>query len=137
MRQIKNIILHCTATPQTAKVESIQRYWRDQLKWKSPGYHWLIDANGVAHRLAQDTQVCNGVAGHNSTAIHISYIGGVDETGKPIDNRTEKQRGVMLELVKLYMSKYPGAAVKGHNDFTNMKACPSFKVAAWLKEVGL
>lgn len=137
MRAIKNIILHCTATPQNTKVDSIQRYWRDHLKWKSPGYHWLIGKDGTAHNLATDDKVCNGVAGHNSTAIHISYIGGVDESGKPVDNRTALQRSVMEELVRLYMKKYPDAAVKGHNDFTKMKACPSFKVSDWLKEIGL
>lgn len=137
MRAIHNIILHCTATPQNTKVDSIQRYWRDHLKWKSPGYHWLISKDGTAHNLATDDKVCNGVAGHNSTAIHISYIGGVDESGKPVDNRTPLQRSVMEELVRLYLKKYPGAAVKGHNDFTKMKACPSFKVSDWLKEIGL
>jgi N-acetylmuramoyl-L-alanine amidase len=137
MRAIHNIILHCTATPQSATVDSIQRYWREHLKWKSPGYHWLISKDGTAHNLATDAQVCNGVAGHNSTAIHISYIGGVDEGGKPLDNRTDKQLSVMEELVRMYIKKYPGAAVKGHNDFTRMKACPSFKVSDWLKEIGI
>lgn len=137
MRAINNIILHCTATPQSAKVDSIQRYWREHLKWKSPGYHWLISKDGTAHNLATDDKICNGVAGHNSTAIHISYIGGVDDSGKPVDNRTALQRSVMEELVRLYIKKYPGAAVKGHNDFTKMKACPSFKVSDWLKEIGL
>ena len=137
MRAIHNIILHCTATPQSAKVDSIQKYWREHLKWKSPGYHWLISKDGTAHNLATDDKVCNGVAGHNSTAIHISYIGGVDESGKPVDNRTALQRSVMEELVRLYLKKYPGASVKGHNEFTKMKACPSFKVSDWLKEIGL
>lgn len=137
MRAIHNIILHCTATPQNTKVDSIQRYWRDHLKWKSPGYHWLISKDGTATNLATDDKVCNGVAGHNANAIHISYIGGVDESGKPVDNRTPLQRSVMEELVRLYLKKYPGAVVKGHNDFTKMKACPSFKVSDWLKEIGL
>lgn len=137
MRAIHNIILHCTATAQSVRVESIQRYWREHLKWKSPGYHWLIGKDGTAHNLASDDKICNGVAGHNSTAIHISYIGGVDERGKPVDNRTPEQVSKMEELVRLYMKKYPGVAVKGHNDFTKMKACPSFKVSDWLKEIGL
>jgi N-acetylmuramoyl-L-alanine amidase len=137
MRRIDNIILHCTATNQNTTVESIQRYWRDTLKWKSVGYHLLIQPNGVPVRLAEDKQVCNGVAGHNANSIHISYIGGIDSKGKPFDNRTQSQRETMRTLVESYMKMYPNAKVRGHNDFTNLKACPSFKVSQWLKEVGL
>ena len=38
MRQIKYLVVHCTATPQTTTVGSIQRYWQDKLKWKANGY---------------------------------------------------------------------------------------------------
>jgi N-acetylmuramoyl-L-alanine amidase len=138
MRNINWIILHCTATNQNTTVESIQRYWREVLKWtKAPGYHLLIQPNGVPVRLAEDKQVCNGVAGHNANSIHISYIGGIDSKGKPFDNRTQSQRETMRTLVESYMKMYPNAKVRGHNDFTNLKACPSFKVSQWLKEVGL
>jgi N-acetylmuramoyl-L-alanine amidase len=137
MRRIDNIILHCTATHQNTTVESIQQYWRNTLKWKSVGYHLIIQPNGVPVRLAEDKQVCNGVAGHNANSIHISYIGGIDSKGKPLDNRTQSQRETMRTLVESYMKMYPNAKVRGHNDFTNLKACPSFKVSQWLKEVGL
>jgi N-acetylmuramoyl-L-alanine amidase len=138
MRQIKYIVLHCTATPQTATVEAIQKYWRSSLGWKSPGYHHIIPASGNPVRLAEDEQICNGVKGFNSNAIHISYIGGVDEKNKPTDNRTASQRGHMLALVNHYKALYPAAEVKGHRDFPNVKkACPSFDVATWLKSIGL
>jgi N-acetylmuramoyl-L-alanine amidase len=137
MRQIQYIVLHCTATPQNTAVASIQRYWREVLKWKSPGYHRIIDATGKVHKLAEDSQVCNGVAGHNSKSIHISYIGGVDANNKPLDNRTMGQRSAMEALVREYKAKYPGAKVCGHNDFTKLKACPSFDVASWLRSVGI
>ena len=135
MRNIKNIVLHCTATPQSAKIENIQRYWRDHLKWKSPGYHRIIQPDGTVVKLAEDSTICNGVAGHNSVSIHISYIGGVgDDNRTPLDNRTQAQIASMVALVKEYKAKYPGARVCGHRDFPGVaKACPSFDVAAWLK----
>jgi N-acetylmuramoyl-L-alanine amidase len=128
VRNILNIIIHCTATPQTAKVESIKRYWKEKLKWRSPGYHIIIEPNGNAVRLAPDTAVCNGVAGHNATSLHVSYIGGVDASGKPADNRTQAQKATLKRVLQEWKKLYPGAKVKGHNDFTNAKACPSFKV---------
>ena len=138
MRRIDYIVLHCTATHQNATVESIKKYWRENLKWRSMGYHVLIQPNGIPVRLAADSEVCNGVKGYNANSIHISYIGGIDSKGRPFDNRTQSQRETMRTLVDSYMKMYPNAKVLGHRDFKGVaKACPSFDVATWLKEVGL
>jgi N-acetylmuramoyl-L-alanine amidase len=136
MRQISNIVIHCTATPQTTTVASIQSHWRNVLKWKNPGYHLIILPDGSFKRLAPDEAICNGVAGHNSNSIHISYIGGVDAKNNPIDNRTEAQKKTMLTLIRTMQSRYPNARVLGHRDFPNVrKACPSFDVRAWLNSL--
>ena len=138
MRRIDNIVLHCTATPQGTRVESILAYWRNTLKWRNVGYHFLIEANGRVHALAPIEQVTNGVAGHNSNSIHISYIGGVDSNGRAVDNRTPQQRKEMLRLVREMRAKFPTARIRGHRDFPNVrKECPSFDVARWLREVGV
>ena len=137
MRRIDYIVLHCTATNQIVTIESIKSYWKNVLKWKKPGYQLIIQPNGTPVRLAPDSQVCNGVAGHNANSIHISYIGGIDSKGRPFDNRTQSQRETMRTLVDSYMKMYPNAKVLGHRDFGANKACPSFDVATWLKEVGL
>jgi N-acetylmuramoyl-L-alanine amidase len=150
MREIKHIVIHCTATPQTATVASIQRYWREVLKWKSPGYHRLIESKGLKHRLAPDEAICNGVAGFNKNSLHVSYIGGVDGNGKPIDNRTELQKSALYEIVHIWAEKYPDAKIMGHRDFSRdlnrdgvlqpsewAKACPSFDVREWCEQVGL
>lgn len=131
-RTIKNIVLHCTATPQTTTVQSIRNYWKS-IGWKQVGYHWLIDASGKAWELAKDNTKTNGVAGHNVHSIHISYIGGVGDDNKtPLDNRTPEQIATMERLVREYKVKHPNAKVLGHRDFPNVaKACPSFEVAQW------
>ena len=137
MRKVINVVLHCTATAQTATVESIQKYWKENLGWKSPGYHHIIKPSGEVITLASDEQICNGVKGHNSDSIHISYIGGVNGK-KPEDNRTEAQKQAQIMLIKKYKAKYPGIKVCGHRDFPGVaKACPSFDVATWVKSVGL
>lgn len=80
----------------------------------------------------------NGVAGHNANSIHLSYIGGVDKANKPVDNRTTKQKESMIQLITELKAKYPGVIICGHRDFPGVaKACPSFDVKSWLKEVGL
>ena len=128
MRDIKYIVIHCTATQPNTKKEAILSYWKNTLKWKTVGYHRLIDANGVIHELAKFEQITNGVKGFNSESIHFSYIGGIDESGRPKDTRTLKQKESLLYLVKQAKKQFPNAIVQGHKDFKGVaKACPSFE----------
>jgi len=61
MRTITHIVVHCSATGQDAKVEAIQRYWKEKLGWKSPGYHYIIEADGKETQLLTIAQPSNGV----------------------------------------------------------------------------
>lgn len=126
MRRIDWLVIHCTATPQITTVASIQRYWRENLKWRSPGYHFLIEANGTVHNLQPINLPSNGVAGHNANSIHISYIGGVNGQ-RAVDNRTEAQKREILRLLTDLKKQFPNAKIQGHRDFPRVaKACPSF-----------
>ena len=137
MRRIDHIVIHCTATSQSAKVESILAYWKRVRGWKSPGYHIIIKADGEAVRLLDDAKPSNGVAGHNSRIINICYIGGIDvRTGKAKDTRTPEQTATMIRLLKEYKGKHPNATILGHRDFEGVKkACPSFDVRTWLNSI--
>lgn len=135
-RKIKNIVIHCTATPQNTTIQSIRRYWKENLKWKSPGYHYIVEADGLVATLQTETLPTNGVAGHNANSIHISYIGGVTPSNAPIDNRTKNQkesiRSILIELV----AKYPEARILGHRDFPSVqKACPCFDAIEEYKDL--
>lgn len=142
MRVITRIFIHCTATQQSATVDSIKRYWRDVMKWNSPGYHFLIAPDGTVHNLQPIHLPTNGVVGYNANSIHISYIGGVDAKGKPIDNRTPAQVEEMINLISTLRIQFPKAEILGHRDVLQRgtpkwKDCPSFDVKTWLKSVGL
>lgn len=127
MRKIKYIAVHCTATPQTTSISSISNYWKTNLGWKMPGYHFIIKPDGEVVKLLSVDQVSNGVKGFNSETINIAYIGGVDKNGKPIDNRTGAQKAALLNLLELFKTRHPKAVIQGHRDFPNVKkACPSF-----------
>lgn len=132
-RALKYIAIHCTATQPTATVAAIQRYWRDALGWKSPGYHLLIEPNGTIHRLLDFNGIANGVRGFNKETVHISYIGGVDRAGKPLDNRTAAQKKAILECINevIKWSDNKCLIIQGHRDFPNAKkACPCFDAKA-------
>lgn len=133
-RDIKYIVVHCTATPVTATIEAIKKYWRETLKWKNNGYHFILLRDGTVVQITPESKIANGVKGFNEHAIHLSYIGGVDVKGKPIDNRTTAQKEAMFNLIMKLHNCYPNAEIKGHRDFPNVqKACPSFDVKEWLK----
>ncbi len=146
MRTIKFIVVHCTATPPETPIDSIKNYWKKNLGWKNPGYHYIIKRNGDIVRLFPEEKPSNGVKGHNQNSIHISYIGGVDKDGKPIDNRTDAQKHSMFNKLVALSEKYPDATILGHRDLSPdkdgdgiietsewVKHCPSFDVKEWLK----
>lgn len=121
MRDIKYIAVHCTATSQNVKVETILKNWKAK-GWKRPGYHYLIDKDGVIHNLHPEEQFSNGVKGYNMQTINVCYIGGAK-----VDDRTDAQKAIMLGLLKHLKGKYPNAIIQGHRDFPNVaKSCPRF-----------
>ncbi len=135
-RNIKFIVIHCTATPSNTTIESIKRYWKEQRGWgDTPGYHYIIERNGNIVQLLDEKQNSNGVYAHNSACINIAYIGGIDKDGKPMDNRSDAQKHAMFDKIVELTEKYKGVEVLGHRDFPGVKkACPSFDVKKWLSE---
>jgi N-acetylmuramoyl-L-alanine amidase len=122
MRNITHLVVHCTATPKNTTIASIRKYWKEALGWKSVGYHKIVEANGNIVQLAPDSAITNGVQGHNSTSLHVSYIGGKDK-----DDRTIQQRQAIAGVLLEWLKKYPTARICGHRDFPNVtKACPQF-----------
>ena len=65
------------------------------------------------------------------------YAGGVEKDGKtPKDTRTEEQKDALERYVKAFHSSFPDVRIVGHNELA-AKACPSFVVQKWLKEIGI
>lgn len=131
-RAIDEIIVHCAATPEgkTFTVADI-RAWHKQRGWSDIGYHYVVYLDGSIHEgrpIGQQGAHC-GDKGKNKRTIGIVYIGGVTADGKrPKDTRTAEQKAALLWLVKELSSIHPVKKISGHNDYTNKKACPSFKV---------
>ena len=122
MREIKYIVVHCTATDQNTDVDNILNYWKNVLGWKNPGYHYIVDKYGNVFPLMYESGIANGVKGYNRESIHISYIG-----GKHRDDRTEAQKAAIYAMLEELRERYPHAIIQGHRDFPNVaKACPQF-----------
>lgn len=129
MRQIKEIILHCSATAEGRDytVEDIDR-WHKARGWRGIGYHYVIYRDGSVHPGRPVEQIGAHCTGHNADSIGICYIGGLAADNKtPKDTRTPAQIQALRELVVELKKKYPGARVHGHNEFA-AKSCPCFNV---------
>lgn len=140
-REINYIVVHCTATPQDTDVDSILDYWHEGLGWENPGYHVILLPEGGCEKLLALDEISNGVKGHNYESINISYIGGVDEKGNALDNRTYMQKIELVNWLTYLRELYPKAEILGHRDLSPdldgdgevepsewLKECPSFDV---------
>lgn len=84
-----------------------------------------------------DWEITNGAKGYNATSRHIVYAGGVASDGKtPKDTRTSAQKEAMKAYVIDFNKRFPSVKIVGHNELA-AKACPSFDVQKWLKEIGI
>jgi hypothetical protein len=82
-------------------------------------------------------EITNGAKGYNSVSRHVVYSGGLAKDGKtPKDTRTTAQKRAMEEYVKDFHKRFPRVRIIGHNEVA-AKACPSFNVQTWLKEIGI
>ncbi len=119
-RKIKYLVVHCTAGNQKETIEDLLHGFKLR-GWRNPGYHYVVKADGTVVPLLPETSIANGVAGHNAGSIHISYLGGIDSKGKPVDNRTPHQKNALAVSLKILRSKYPDAKILGHRDFSKDK----------------
>lgn len=149
--KLQYLVIHCTATPQGREVtaDDIRRWHTSPPPagrgWRQVGYRRLIHLDGSVSELVANNddnivdpwEITNGVAGKNSISQHWVYAGGVALDGKtPKDTRTQAQKDTLETLVKYFNRRFPTVKIVGHNHFA-AKACPSFDVQAWLKQIGI
>lgn len=126
-RTIKEIIVHCTATPE-GRVETVQsiRNMHKAKGWSDIGYHYLIGLNGERWEGRNVNLIGAHCEGHNSNSIGVCYVGGVDKKMQAKDTRTEKQKYALVALLNDLRKLYPKAKIYGHHDFNKGKSCPCF-----------
>ena len=153
MARLKYLVIHCTATPEGREVTSAAiRHWHtDPVSkggrgWKQVGYTDMIHLDGTVERLVKNNEdanvdpweITNGAKGYNAISRHVVYVGGVDanDMKKARDTRTPKQKEALKRYVLDFHKRFPKVKIIGHCQVAN-KACPSFDVPKWLKEIGI
>lgn len=149
MRKIKRIVLHATSGWNNQITQSIKDYWRKNLGWKQVGYHRLISDDGTIEKLADISEVTNGVAGYNSDSVHIAYKGGLVSVDKGKytygDTRSPAQKEAFFTAIKEVLTELKqyqsidDITIVGHRDLSPdlnkngkieqrewVKVCPTF-----------
>lgn len=138
MREINDLIVHCSATygSQDIGAAEIRRVHVDENGWRDIGYHYVIRRNGDIEEGRPVEQIGAHCKDHNAKSIGICLVGGLEKTcgGKtvPVANfEPEQYKSLHLLLLRLRCD-YPGVSLHGHRDYAN-KDCPCFDVRRWWK----
>lgn len=151
-KELKYLVIHCTATPEGREVTAADiRRWHlsptaaGGRGWRQVGYTDLIHLDGRVERLVDNNEdawvdpweITNGAKGYNAVSRHVVYAGGCARDGKtPKDTRTAAQRQSLGKYVRDFHARHPEVRIIGHNEIA-AKACPSFDVQKWLREIGI
>lgn len=137
MREIKKIIVHCSATRPSMDVGAREiRDWHTKNNgWSDIGYHGVIRRDGTFEPGRSFDTPGAHTSGQNKNSVGICLVGGVGGDNKtPENNFTPAQFETLERTVRELLQKFPEATVHGHNEFA-AKACPSFNVREWWESV--
>lgn len=131
-RNIDQIIVHYTATPQGEEFSNAQiRASHLARGFSDIGYHYVIGLNGEIRPGRSEAIAGAHCIGHNTRSIGVCYVGGCPPRSVKnwqnvgLDTRTPAQKTALLKLLKELKQRYPKATVHGHREFAN-KPCPGF-----------
>lgn len=130
-RPVREIIMHCSATPRgrNVKTDEIRRWHTQERRRTDIGYHFVVELDGSI-RPGRDLRLAGAhTRGRNAASIGICYVGGTEADGSPADTRTDPQRAALKALVNAIRREAGPLPVFGHRDFAP-KACPCFDAAA-------
>lgn len=148
MRFIDRIVLHCSATRVT------KDFTEEQIKsshiargFRTWGYHFYIRKNGDIKEMRPLSQMGAHATGYNASSIGICYEGGLNDSGKPEDTRTDAQKAAILVLLRKLIPEYNIKYLCGHRDLSPdldgngiieewewAKSCPCFCVRSEYQE---
>ena len=148
MRQIKQIIVHCTATRPdwwekktiNEQVKEVEKWHVVDRGWKAIGYHYLIGRNGEVVQGRPIEMIGSHAKGQNKDSIGIALFGGFgsDADDLATEHFTPLQLAAAYDLIRKLQGQYniKNERVIGHNRISS-KACPGFRVQKWLAGMSL
>ena len=147
MRNITDIIVHCSATTPDMDVDAnlIRKWHVEERKWSDIGYHYVIKRDGTiedGRPISKSGAHCRGA---NSNSIGVCLVGGSkrqpDGTIADQFNFTFHQMEALLHFHEEYYTDDNGKQINyadlnwsGHRDHDSLKECPTFDVRAFITD---
>lgn len=140
MRNIKYVVAHCVAAPirhvlgwyteenERILINNMCDYWRNELKWRHCGYHYIAMPSGRIYKLADISHPTNGVRGYNSESVHVAYYGGLTRS----DVTAPMMAAWYIVLHSLGVALR--ARVVRHRDLAN-KNCPNIDAQDFYRDL--
>lgn len=127
--RVQYLVVHCTDTPNHREhtAEDIRR-WHTSPKpdgngWDDIGYHAVIQRDGTIEKGRPENVPGAHERKVNSKSLAVALVGR--------DIFTPQQYTSLHAKLQEWQHQHPGAAVCGHNEFNDYKACPNFNVKDW------
>lgn len=129
MREIKEIIIHCSDTyhDMDIGVDEIRK-WHLARRFKDVGYQFVIRRDGTIEKGREIKENGAHCIGHNAISIGVCFVGGKEGHGGVADNFTIEQMQIGSMLLEDLHRQFPNATFHGHNEFSN-KNCPVFDIS--------
>ena len=124
MRQVDEIIIHCTASdyPHHDNVESVYEWHVLENRWSAIGYHFLITKDGKIHNTRNIERIGAHCYGRNAHSIGICLTGKTKFSQEQFNSLKRK----VNDLCDAH--SIPTDHVYPHSKYAN-KACPNFTLS--------
>ena len=136
MRDIKLIVIHCSATRENRSFPVTSLIACHDARFGFTGYHYYITRDGQLYQTRHENLPGAHARHYNQHSIGICYEGGLDSQGRPKDTRTPEQKAALWALLRSLKVDYPDAQILGHCDLPNVrKDCPCFDAQTEYAEI--
>lgn len=137
MREIRQIIIHCSATMPHQDIGAEQiREWHKMNGWEDIGYHYVIRINGIVEKGRPLQNPGAHARGWNGESLGICLVGGLNDDGQPDKTFNGYQLDILRDLLWYLTDRFPAAEILGHRDLPEVnKQCPCFDVKEWLDAI--
>lgn len=123
MREINEIILHCSASDIASyDFDAIKKDHVNNRKWQDIGYHYGIDYDGDIHILRPVSKPGAHVRGRNAHSIGVCILGNVNFT------KTQLEQAGRLISSLCMLKDLDASCVRAHYEFTDQKTCPNIDI---------
>ena len=126
MREIDMLVVHCTASPDTADdigIDDVRLWHVNDNGWSDVGYHWLITKSADLQRGRPEERQGAGVKGYNKKSIHICWVG-------MYDCHKSQYAALLIQSAEIVIRyNIPIENIVGHGELPSvLKTCPNLNM---------